>query len=144
MPLGTLTCQLPKWFHSCRKIRQEPWAETDKSQKTSQLWNIGGSLASRIALTFSQVGPTPCLFKSSPMNTIWLIPILHLSLLRVRFLSCNLFSNVKRFLSWSSVVFPCTTMSSTMLVAPGHPAIVCLTMFWYCSGALLIPKLNLL
>ena len=30
-------------------------------------------------------------------------------------------------------------MSSAILVAPGHPAIVCLTMFWYCSGALFIP-----
>ena len=49
---------------------------------------------------------TPCLFKSSPMKAIWLIPILHLSLLRVKFLSWKWCSNVIRFLSCSSVVFP--------------------------------------
>ena len=103
-----------------------------------------GAFVSQMALTFSSVGPTPCLFRISPMNTIWLILILHLSLLRVRFLYCNLFSKTTRFLSCSSVVLPCTTMSSAILLAPGHPAIVCLTMFWYCSGALFIPKLNLL
>ena len=79
-------------------------------------------------LTFSSVDPSPCWLKSNPMKRIWLIiPILYLSFLRVRFLSCNRYSNVTCFLSCSSVVHSYTTMSSAMLVAPGYVISNCMS-----------------
>ena len=68
----------------------------------------------------------------------------NMHLLRIRCVSCNRFSNATRLLPLSSVVIPCTTKSSTMFAAPGHPAINCLTMFWYCSAPLFTPKSKLL
>ena len=98
--------------------------------------------ASTTALTFSLVGPIPCLVKRGPMKTTFVILKVHFSAFTVSPLSLSLSNTLIKFVSCYSESCPCTIRSSAILVMSFRPAIVWVMICWYFSRAALTPKLN--
>ena len=86
--------------------------------------------ASTTALTFSLVGPIPCLVKRGPMKTTFVILKVHFSAFTVSPLSLSLSNTLIKFVSCYSESCPCTIRSSAILVMSFRPAIVWVMICW--------------